>query len=133
MGPAAFVGTGDLFTALSTAWLTKSGGDLKIALEKTIGTMQAVLARTMKHANAAAASAGLEKATAAMMELKLIQSREEILNPSTKLLQKLSVVLRDWKEWERLSEHLDFRNNLSCIILNLYIFKVHLISFTQNI
>jgi len=87
--PAAFVGTGDLFTALSTAWLTRTGGDLKIALEKTIGTMQAVLARTMKHADAAAASAGLEKATAAMMELKLIQSREEILNPSTRIAAEI--------------------------------------------
>ena len=37
---AAFVGTGDLFTALSTAWLARTGGDLKMALEKTIGTMQ---------------------------------------------------------------------------------------------
>jgi len=79
--PAAFVGTGDLFTALSTAWLARTGGDLKTSLEKTIGTMQAVLARTIKHAGAAAAAAGLDKASAAMMELKLIQSREEILNP----------------------------------------------------
>ena len=45
--------------------------------------LQAVLARTIKHAEAAAAAAGLEKASAAMMELKLIQSREEILNPPT--------------------------------------------------
>ena len=37
---AAFVGTGDLFTALSTAWLARGGGDLKLALEKTVGTMQ---------------------------------------------------------------------------------------------
>merc|ERR1719184_686832 len=79
--PAAFVGTGDLFTALSTAWLARTGGDLKTSLERTIGTMQAVLARTIKHAEAAAAAAGLDKASAAMMELKLIQSREEILNP----------------------------------------------------
>ena len=42
-----------------------------------------MLARTIKHAEAAAAAAGLEKASAAMMELKLIQSREEILNPPT--------------------------------------------------
>ena len=28
--PAAFVGTGDLFTALCTAWLTKTEGDLKV-------------------------------------------------------------------------------------------------------
>ena len=41
--PAAFVGTGDLFTALCTAWLTKTGGDLQLTLEKTIGTMQVIL------------------------------------------------------------------------------------------
>ena len=38
--PAAFVGTGDLFTALCTAWLSKTNGDLKLTLERTIGTMQ---------------------------------------------------------------------------------------------
>ena len=44
---------------------------------------QAVLARTIKQAGEAAAAAGLEEASPAMMELKLIQSREEILNPPT--------------------------------------------------
>ena len=38
-------GTGDLFTALCTAWLTKTEGDLKVSLERTIATMQAVLTR----------------------------------------------------------------------------------------
>ena len=72
---------------------------MKLALEKTIGTMQvrsrlllvchglshltfqAVLARTLQHAHAAAAAAGLDKPTPAMMELKLIQSKQEIENP----------------------------------------------------
>jgi len=79
--PAAFVGTGDLFTALSTAWLARSGGDLKSSLEKTIGTMQVVLGRTLEHAKTAAIHAGLDKPTPAMMELKLIQSREDIISP----------------------------------------------------
>lgn len=79
--PASFVGTGDLFTALSTAWLAKTEGDLKLSLEKTIDTMQAVLSRTLDHAYKAAKKAGLEKPTPAMMELKLIQSREDIMNP----------------------------------------------------
>ena len=35
----------------------------------------------MQHAQAAAAAAGLDKPTAAMMELKLIQSKQEIENP----------------------------------------------------
>ena len=74
-------GTGDLFTALCTAWLTKTEGDLKVSLERTIATMQAVLTRTLSHAKAAAAKAGLEKPTAAMMELKLIQSKADIESP----------------------------------------------------
>ena len=44
-------------------------------------TFKAVLARTMQHAHAAAAAAGLDKPTPAMMELKLIQSKQEIENP----------------------------------------------------
>jgi len=87
--PAAFVGTGDLFTALSTAWLARSDGDLKLALEKTIDTMQAVLNRTLSHANEGAMKKGLEKPTPAMMELKLIQSREDILNPVSVTKAKL--------------------------------------------
>jgi len=79
--PAAFVGTGDLFTALCTAWLTKTEGDLKVSLERTIATMQAVLTRTLSHAKKAAAEAGLDQPTAAMMELKLIQSKEDIEAP----------------------------------------------------
>jgi len=79
--PAAFVGTGDLFTALSTAWLTRTEGDLKLSLEKTIDTMQVVLGRTLAHAKEAALAAGLAAPTPAMMELKLIQSKREIEAP----------------------------------------------------
>jgi len=79
--PAAFVGTGDLFTALCTGWLTKSGGDLKVTLEKTIGTMQAVLQRTLDHALKAAKLCGLENPSPSQMELKLIQSLETIQKP----------------------------------------------------
>jgi len=79
--PAAFVGTGDLFTALSTAWLARTEGDLKLSLEKTIDTMQAVLGRTLAHAKEAALAEGLASPTPAMMELKLIQSKREIEAP----------------------------------------------------
>jgi len=78
---AAFVGTGDLFTALTTAWLSQTDGDLKLSLERTIGTMQAVLGRTLQHAKDTAKTAGLEKPTPSMMELKLIQSKLDIENP----------------------------------------------------
>lgn len=77
-----FVGTGDLFTALMTAWLT-NGGSLQNSLEKTIATMQAVLSRTL--------TSGLEKAKAREgdakkmiphdLELKLIQSKADIEKP----------------------------------------------------
>ena len=48
--PAHFVGTGDLFTALTTAWLQHDDFSITSALEKTIATMQAVLKRTLAFA-----------------------------------------------------------------------------------
>jgi len=80
---ASFVGTGDLFTALSTAWLSRTEGDLKLSLERTVNSMQAVLKRTLNFANLKAKELGLERPSPALMELRLIQSREDILNPST--------------------------------------------------
>ncbi len=80
--PAAFVGTGDLFTALCTAWLRRSDGQLSAALEKTIGTMQAVLRRTIEQAEADAAREGLSKPTPFQKELRLIQSKADIEDPT---------------------------------------------------
>lgn len=77
---ASFVGTGDLFTALLTAWLHRTDGCLKAALEKTFGTMQAVLKRTLAHAQSAAGSTS-SRPTPSQMELKLIQSKLDIENP----------------------------------------------------
>lgn len=48
--PATFTGTGDLFAALFMAWMSRSG-DLQTSIEKTISTLQAVLKRTIEHAN----------------------------------------------------------------------------------
>ena len=87
--PLSFSGTGDLFTALLTAWLTKSHGkkwpaemNLASALEKTIATMQAVLSRTFEHFNNSVASNNVvEIQNHALKELKLIQSRDDILDP----------------------------------------------------
>ena len=45
---AKFTGTGDLFTCLILAWLSKCPGDLTSACEKTISTLQAVLHRTQQ-------------------------------------------------------------------------------------
>ncbi len=87
--PAAFVGTGDLFTALCTAWLHRGSGDggggggngLADMLEKTIATMQAVLRRTLTYAEAAAKRTGRDNPHPSQMELRLIQSKGEIENP----------------------------------------------------
>jgi len=80
--PAAFVGTGDLFTALVTAWLRRRCS-LPEALERTICSMQAVLTRTLAAAKVAVAADGKggSKPSAQHMELKLIQSKADIENP----------------------------------------------------
>ncbi len=77
---AAFVGSGDLFTALSTAWLDRTDNDLATALERTIGSMQSVLRRTVDYAKAKTKPG--EKPSARDMELKLIQSKGDIESPN---------------------------------------------------
>lgn len=72
-----FIGTGDLFASLMLAWLVKD--PLKLALEKTISTMQAVLQRTLKHARDISGPGN--KPTPAQIELQLIQSKKDIENP----------------------------------------------------
>ena len=84
----SFVGSGDLFTALLTSWLTRSGGsnwptdmNISLALEKTVATMQAVLNRTLLHYNQYKLSNSSHMQISALKELKIIQSRDDILNP----------------------------------------------------
>ena len=48
--PAIFTGTGDLFASLLLAWMQKHPNDLKLACEKTMSAVQAVLNRTLKAA-----------------------------------------------------------------------------------
>ena len=79
--PTHFVGTGDLFTALTTAWLQHDQFNIESALEKTIGTMQCVLNRTLKYAK----SVGGEHPSPQQLELKLIQSRDDLLSPQVKI------------------------------------------------
>jgi pyridoxine kinase len=85
--PTHFVGTGDLFTALTTAWLQHDSFDIKIVLEKTIATMQAVLKRTLH----SAMSKGGPNPSPAQLELKLIQSRTDILDP--KVATKATIIV----------------------------------------
>jgi pyridoxine kinase len=79
---ASFVGTGDLFAALSIAWFEKSGGDLKVTLEKVITTMQATLTRTLTWAHRVTPQG--VKPSARDLELKLVQSQNDITNPEVK-------------------------------------------------
>ena len=86
--PLAIVGSGDLFTALLTSWLTRSGGnnwpcdmDIPLALEKTVATMQAVLNRTLLYYYQCESSNADYMQISAMKELRIVQSRDDILNP----------------------------------------------------
>ena len=49
MIPSSFTGTGDLFAALFLAWMTKTDGQLKSSVEKTVATLQAVIKRTYEY------------------------------------------------------------------------------------
>ncbi|KAI8520559.1 pyridoxal kinase-like [Branchiostoma floridae x Branchiostoma belcheri] len=81
-----FTGTGDLFTACLLAWVHKHPKDLATACEKTIATMQAVLQRTLDYARRVAGEGN--KPTAAQRELRLIQSKKDIEEPSVTLKAK---------------------------------------------
>ncbi|KAF7283450.1 pyridoxal kinase [Rhynchophorus ferrugineus] len=72
--PARFTGTGDLFSALLLCFMHQTNSDLKQSLEKTVSALQAVLRRTLD-------SLGGQETTVKNMELKLIQSKDDILNP----------------------------------------------------
>ena len=47
---AIFTGTGDLFASLLLAWLYRHPDDLALTCEATVSTVQAVLTRTLAHA-----------------------------------------------------------------------------------
>ena len=82
--PVAFVGSGDLFTSMVTAWLSKHGGDIFAAMEHTVAVMMAVLNRTLEHVEKNRAAFGLkpdDPPPAKLKELRLIQSKSDIENP----------------------------------------------------
>lgn len=76
---AVFTGTGDLFACVLLAWLYRHPNDLALACEATVSTVQAVLRRTLAHAQRLAGDGN--RPTAAQIELRLIQSLDEIRNP----------------------------------------------------
>ncbi|XP_013421781.1 pyridoxal kinase [Lingula anatina] len=77
--PANFTGTGDLFAALLLAWMDKHAGNLKLACEKTISTIQVILKRTLKVAQELAGPGN--HPSPGQLELRLIQSKRDIENP----------------------------------------------------
>ncbi|KAK6623657.1 hypothetical protein RUM43_009509 [Polyplax serrata] len=77
--PASFTGTGDLTAALFLAWHTKTQNDLQASIENTIATMQAVVKRTFQIARQ---STDGDNPTVSSLELKLIQSKDDIENPT---------------------------------------------------
>ncbi|XKL62655.1 hypothetical protein PGB90_002488 [Kerria lacca] len=71
-----FFGTGDLFAALFLAWFTKTN-DVATTLEKTVSTVHAVITRTL---NSFKYCSG-DNNEQLNLELKLIQSKDDIENP----------------------------------------------------
>ncbi|CAG0895663.1 unnamed protein product [Darwinula stevensoni] len=75
---SSFTGTGDTFAAIFLAFYS-SKGDFKLALELTVGCMQEILKRTLSYAKKLAGEG--REPTKKELELRLIQSRDDILNP----------------------------------------------------
>lgn len=78
--PHLFTGTGDLFAALLLAWLHRSQGDLSLALNNSVSSLQGVLKRTAAHAEEQV-RLGTQPYGVKVLELRLIQSKEEIETP----------------------------------------------------
>lgn len=85
--PATFTGTGDLFASLLLAWMQKHPENLQLACEKTMSTVQAVLKRTLREAQELAGQDN--KPSSAQIELRLVKSMDDILNPKLDYLAKL--------------------------------------------
>jgi len=79
---AYFVGTGDLFTSCLLIWLQKTKQSLQPALEKVLSTLQDVLKRTLEYAKG---QCGNKKPTSKELELRLIQSMDDLLSPKSEV------------------------------------------------
>jgi len=79
---AYFVGTGDLFTSSLLIWLQKTNLSLQPALEKVLSTLQDVLKRTLEYAKS---QCGNKKPTSKNLELRLIQSKDDLLSPKSEV------------------------------------------------
>lgn len=75
---AAFTGTGDLFAALFLGWSHKTNNNVKLTLEKTIATLQAIVKDTYKSARAIHP---VGKIPPKHKELKLVSNKSIIEEP----------------------------------------------------
>ncbi|XP_014479960.1 PREDICTED: pyridoxal kinase [Dinoponera quadriceps] len=80
--PATFTGSGDLFAALFLAHIHLQN-DIKIAMEKTLNSLYSVLLNTYEYSKTYASD---ESQPARKIELRLIQSKNNIENPETRLI-----------------------------------------------
>ncbi|KAK8771042.1 pyridoxal kinase-like [Amblyomma americanum] len=78
---ANFCGTGDLFSAILVGWMTKSNNNLRVSVEKTVSTIQAVLKKTYRHAQNMHTDQSELKYNSHELELRLVQSKDEIEEP----------------------------------------------------
>lgn len=108
---ASFTGTGDLFSALFLAWISKTN-DIGAALENTVSTIYAVISRTLKfyEGNENKHKLGSifweipyvifydfvfnptdsgDNNDPKLLELKLIQSKSDIENPNVLFKSKI--------------------------------------------
>ncbi|XP_020598441.1 pyridoxal kinase isoform X2 [Phalaenopsis equestris] len=77
--PAYFTGTGDLMTALLLGWSNKYPDDLDKSSELAVSSLQAVLQRTAADYQ----KAGFDPRSSSL-EIRLVQSQEDIKNPLVK-------------------------------------------------
>ncbi|VDN51274.1 unnamed protein product [Dracunculus medinensis] len=89
--PGMFVGTGDIFTSLLVVWLDKFHGNIKLAIEKVISSIQGLLRRTGEKL---CVSYPLRSCLdVSELELKLVQSRADLLYPRFPI--KVTMILKE--------------------------------------
>lgn len=76
-----FVGTGDVFASLLVVWLAEnSKGGVASAVGKVLGSLQGLLKKTSEYAQSQA-----DSNSRAMCELRLVQSRRDLLVPPSEV------------------------------------------------
>ncbi|EGT35403.1 hypothetical protein CAEBREN_03499 [Caenorhabditis brenneri] len=71
-----FVGTGDVFASLLVVWLDELNGDVSEAVKRVLASMQCLIRKTSNYAQLQ-----VDTNSRAMCELRLIQSRKDLLWP----------------------------------------------------